>query len=525
MYTRSQRSPIPEYYTYTRWLLVLIFVVLIVICFGSFANAKAVENVRSNATFLMSSLFAHRSSILFAKSSKPDSADIYVSKSVSISTTVLGQKFDYTIKVGNKGPSVSKQVLMIDTLPDNIDYQSSVVSVGAITVNGKIVTWELGDMNVAALETLTLTVVTVKKGTFRNKANLKSQTPDCNKCNQAISPQVQCYDFADIGIQKTVNKDSVLLGDTFEYKLKVSNKGPLTAQSTYVIDTLPKQLEFVSASLSVGTFGINDNNFKWTVGDVPNGQSAEAILKVKAVHPGVFTNSAIVYEQSSDPVLEDTISTSPTVIIYENADVSVFKVANQSVIALNDEFYYTVTVKNSGPTSAKMIKVADTLSESLEYIGAEAGSGIINWEPNQRLISWDSFDLSNGEEVVLKLKVKAIKIGELKNIASVKSSVTDNNLSNNTSECIKNVIGLRIPNVFSPNGDDINDTFVIDGIEAWHHNELTVMNRWGNNVFYKENYKNDWNGSSLLPGTYFYVITVSNETTQQQVFTGWVLIK
>ena len=69
---------------------------------------------------------------------------------------------------------------------------------------------------------------------------------------------------------------------------------------------------------------------------------------------------------------------------------------------------------------------------------------------------------------------------------------------------------LKIYTGFSPNGDGINDTFTIDGIEAYPYNELSVWNRWGNLVYTKYGYQNEWGGtwseSDLPDGTYFYIL-------------------
>jgi gliding motility-associated-like protein len=67
---------------------------------------------------------------------------------------------------------------------------------------------------------------------------------------------------------------------------------------------------------------------------------------------------------------------------------------------------------------------------------------------------------------------------------------------------------LRIYNGFSPNGDGLNDNFVIEGIEEFPDNVLTVYNRWGSVVHTVKSYKNDWqgtwDGTNLPDGTYFY---------------------
>lgn len=66
-----------------------------------------------------------------------------------------------------------------------------------------------------------------------------------------------------------------------------------------------------------------------------------------------------------------------------------------------------------------------------------------------------------------------------------------------------------IPNVFSPNGDGINDLFQI--IDLQPESRLHILNRWGVPVFESTDYQNDWDGTSkgkeLSNGVYFYVLT------------------
>ncbi|MFC3199818.1 gliding motility-associated C-terminal domain-containing protein [Parapedobacter deserti] len=83
---------------------------------------------------------------------------------------------------------------------------------------------------------------------------------------------------------------------------------------------------------------------------------------------------------------------------------------------------------------------------------------------------------------------------------------------------------LRIPNVFTPNGDGRNDVFEIQGMEAFDRVEVTVVNRWGNEVYRSTDYKNDWNGGSLNEGTYYYVIK-THKGSEVVEHKGWVLIK
>lgn len=71
---------------------------------------------------------------------------------------------------------------------------------------------------------------------------------------------------------------------------------------------------------------------------------------------------------------------------------------------------------------------------------------------------------------------------------------------------------IRIPNVFSPNGDGLNDNFRIENIE-YYNNQLTVYGRWGNKVFESLNYKNQWNASDVPDGTYYFVLEMDDGTS------------
>jgi gliding motility-associated-like protein len=76
---------------------------------------------------------------------------------------------------------------------------------------------------------------------------------------------------------------------------------------------------------------------------------------------------------------------------------------------------------------------------------------------------------------------------------------------------------IFIPNIFTPNGDGVNETFFIRNLPS--ESVLLITNRWGKEVFTSNNYQNDWNGGGAADGVYFYKLTLQGE-----VFTGWVEI-
>ena len=73
---------------------------------------------------------------------------------------------------------------------------------------------------------------------------------------------------------------------------------------------------------------------------------------------------------------------------------------------------------------------------------------------------------------------------------------------------------INIAQAITPNGDGINDTWIINNIQNYPNNVVRVFNRWGQEVFYAEGYQNNWNGyygnnSGPLPdASYYYQIDI-----------------
>ncbi len=71
---------------------------------------------------------------------------------------------------------------------------------------------------------------------------------------------------------------------------------------------------------------------------------------------------------------------------------------------------------------------------------------------------------------------------------------------------------VDVPNLFTPNGDGINDYFIISNIFTYDA-EVFIFNRWGTELYSSTAYQNDWDGTNnsgdqLTDGTYYYVVKV-----------------
>jgi gliding motility-associated-like protein len=100
-------------------------------------------------------------------------------------------------------------------------------------------------------------------------------------------------------------------------------------------------------------------------------------------------------------------------------------------------------------------------------------------------------------------------------------SLSDNNNLNQTDKSFQispppnnENVEPEAMNVITPNGDGINDKFVIKNIVKFGPCKLNIYNSWGEKIYSAINYQNTWDGTykgQLLPeGTYYYVLESGN---------------
>jgi gliding motility-associated-like protein len=95
------------------------------------------------------------------------------------------------------------------------------------------------------------------------------------------------------------------------------------------------------------------------------------------------------------------------------------------------------------------------------------------------------------------------------------------------------VCEIWIPQGFSPNGDGFNDTWEVNYLQYAAQNTVTIVNRWGEVVYRRDQYDNSWDGTPntrvsgtaddgrVPDGTYYYIFT---DFTHNRQYTGYVFI-
>ena len=84
---------------------------------------------------------------------------------------------------------------------------------------------------------------------------------------------------------------------------------------------------------------------------------------------------------------------------------------------------------------------------------------------------------------------------------------------------------LFIPNIFTPNGDGINDYLQILGLENFAENKLEILNKRRKVIFSQKNYQNRWSGEGLPNDFYYYVLNLKRMDGTTTLLSGYVHLK
>lgn len=238
------------------------------------------------------------------------SADVSVTKIDSADPIEVGDTLTYTIFVSNAGPDTADGVTVTDQLPAGFTYGSATPSTGACSNAGQTVTCSLGSMASGADETITITGTVGDVTQLVNTVSVAADNPDPNTANNSASETTNVVggsagaagSGADLSLTKSVDDALVSVGESVTFTLQVNNAaGSATATSTQISDTVPAELDPVSATPSQGSCSIAGQVVTCDLGSVAGGAGATVTIVADAVAQGNYTNTASASSAVSDP--------------------------------------------------------------------------------------------------------------------------------------------------------------------------------------------------------------------------------
>jgi uncharacterized repeat protein (TIGR01451 family) len=264
-------------------------------------------------------------------------ADLWVTKS-GLASTFPGQVITYRIQFGNSGTTASRNTVLTDTFPAELDLQSLGVTLGPIaltlsdTVENSYV-WTLPDLEPGQRGWMDLSVkvrddagVGQSQLLITNTATIASSILESNLLNNVARHSTAVL-RADVTLSKRVSPThTVKPTDLVTFALDYQNLGMLAAEDVVITDSLPSELEYVGEMTEPAPTSIQDVDgrqlFTWDLGQVLAGETGQITLTARVQDqpwgPNIqtLTNTACITTTSPESALYNgcaavTVSVAP----------------------------------------------------------------------------------------------------------------------------------------------------------------------------------------------------------------------
>ncbi len=245
----------------------------------------------------------------------PPSADLSVSLDGSPNPTTLGGTLTYTCQVVNNGPVIAENVGLSNAFPATLRITRVTPSKGTVLVNGNVILGSVGVLTNGEVATLTVDAVTLAEGTLVAVARVSSDMSDPLLGNNLTSASVVVGPAADLAITLLDQPDPVVISSNFTYLITVTNRGPSTAGTIAVSQTLPGgSYRVVGTSASQGSASVGGNVLSWNVGSLAAGTTATLAVVGNSTSASTLTSSATVTAATADPSATDNTASATTVV-------------------------------------------------------------------------------------------------------------------------------------------------------------------------------------------------------------------
>jgi gliding motility-associated-like protein len=441
---------------------------------------------------------------------------------------------DGTLKITATAQLITPALTIAPT--STITYGGSDFSAGATSDNNTIeITYSSNNPNVATIVNGKVHIVGV--GTTDITASQAG-----NASYSAATP-----------VKQNLTIDKAKLVITADAKTKVQGAANPTLTATYFGFVYTDNLNALTTSVNLSTVATTSS----PVGDYPivasnataNNYSIQFIngsLKVTSatltaqVLSGMPTSASITYGAADFSA--GASSTNSTIgITYASSNTSVATIVNAKVHIVGAG---TTTITASQPGNSSYTAAADvtqtlTIKQAPLTITADIQVKTLG-SPNPPLtIAYSGFVYGENSSALNPLPTISTTASTFSPVGSYPITVTAAAAKNytitygNSTMTVSNanqlpqvpIIQSDIQNILSPNGDGVNDFWIIKNIELYPDNNVKILDRLGRILYQKKGYDNTWdgkyNGKLLATDAYYFLIELGKNLSK---FKGMVTI-
>ncbi|GFZ30003.1 hypothetical protein CSC2_05290 [Clostridium zeae] len=346
--------------------------------------------------------------------------ELTLTKSVDKVYATLGDNLAYTVLVKNTGSVNATNISFKDLISASATFNSGTVVVDGVAQStyDPNIGFTLTDLAPNGYHTVSFTVnvkTLPQSGNINNTADATftyKLTPTDNPVTiTTTSNTVTTYiRIGNLTATKEVDKTYATIGDILNYTVTINNTGNSNCFAVFFKDIIQNNASFVSGSVKVN--GVTHVDYNPITGfnleDIPGYGNAVVTFAVTVQtlpqNYIIYNNATVGYKYyinpANPPVVVEAISNTVSTLINVGA-LTATKAVSKAYATLDDLVSYTVTILNTGNTTAKNVNFRDVIPQGLTFV---TGSVTINNVSYPSLNPYSSFTLGNiiaGDTVVV----------------------------------------------------------------------------------------------------------------------------
>ena len=191
--------------------------------------------------------------------------------------------------------------------------------------------------------------------------------------SEELTTTVTTKSMSDVSVTKIDDHDPVAVGDVIVYTVTVTNNGPDATSNVSMVDTLPGDVNFVSAVSTKGVCTKSSGKLTCNIGDLGKNESATITIKMQTTERTLngwsereLFNTARVTHSVADSNVANNVASEGTTV--KKPMVSVLITDWPSPVKVGYYLVYNVKVINDGPFDVTNVNLKDVLASNVEFV-------------------------------------------------------------------------------------------------------------------------------------------------------------
>lgn len=317
----------------------------------------------------------------------PQHAEVKVEKKAP-AKAALGQPLVYEIIVTNVGKSPAHEVTVSDVVPKGMELGGTSPRA---EMAGKMLVWKLDTLEPGQSSTIKVKATPIEAGMLGSVATVNFVS------EVAARTEV-------VAAHLTLKLDvppQVALGQPVDFRFEIGNDGNAPAEKVLLRNVLPEGFQHADG-----------NDLEYEVGDLPPGQTEAVTLRVAAVKPGSFKNTAVLTATGglkSEAVAAVSVSSQKVTVSRQGPKRRY----------VGRPAMYANTVKNASQEVVSGVKVIEQVPAGFEFVQASHGG---QFDAATRTVAWQITSLRPGQEQTLQVVLTAAEEGVQDSVVRVEES-------------------------------------------------------------------------------------------------------